>query len=510
MEHVRPEAKTVHMTESVQAQAQNTTEWLDTGSTSVANTAELQAAKPVVPKAGAEEVIKNIVGHGLMAIGASVGASMFAVTIPLGLVGAGVGFAVGKGVEKFAKNASGEEGVNGALIGMSVGTLLTGALVLGGAKLIKDAYGMKQDRKQATAQASDVKSLGFKPEKTRVCQSGEGFVDATYENAKPENNCDLVIVNPHNGIGIVMDGAGHNSSFIAKQDAPVKDAFIRTFAEYTTSKLNDEDKRKELRKALRGTTANQNEIMTQVRGEDRKLINEAISNGQMTSQSFLLKNEIDKGEITKIRNNLASPKYDDLDRELMNEVLHALDAETPSQINALMNDPVKGNTAKDYLKLLSSGGTATIPAYVMIKVENDPTAIDGSRKAIIAQDGDCCWGSYDPSTNKYEWHGENTDVNGAKVTVLTGLKKGTILFSMSDGIPEFLPRSIIQDIVVNNSHQLNQIMPALKKAVIENDGEGLQASKPESSVVKEDHKCKKHDYNDASKHDDISGFFLVV
>lgn len=61
---------------------------------------------------------------------------MFAVTIPLGLLGAGIGFAIGKGVEKLVKDAPKDAGVTGAKIGGSIGSLLTGAAIMTGLRMI--------------------------------------------------------------------------------------------------------------------------------------------------------------------------------------------------------------------------------------------------------------------------------------------------------------------------------------------------------------------------------------
>lgn len=102
-------------------------------------TAKQQATKP-----SALDVTKNIVGYGLIGLGVGTGLALAPIAIPLGMLGGGIGLAVGKGLEKFSKNTHENAGTSGAVIGISIGTLLTGALILGGGLLIKNADRKKE------------------------------------------------------------------------------------------------------------------------------------------------------------------------------------------------------------------------------------------------------------------------------------------------------------------------------------------------------------------------------
>lgn len=117
-------------------------------SLNVENTAKQQAVKPTSFKDKSADVAQLVFGHTLMGIGAGLGLGLAPITIPLGLLGAGIGFAIGKGVEKLVKDAPVDSSSTGAIIGGSIGSLLTGALIVGGGLLIKNANCNIRERRE--------------------------------------------------------------------------------------------------------------------------------------------------------------------------------------------------------------------------------------------------------------------------------------------------------------------------------------------------------------------------
>ena len=150
--------------------------------------ASQQAERPETPTQDPTNIAQKILGYSLIGVGITAGAALLPITLPLGLLGAGIGTLVGKGIEKLMNAISEAEakkagtaftkektdaGFYGAAAGVSLGTLLTGALVLLGGYLVKNA----NDRASISKDSPEVKpkaDIKVKSPKTQEIPDPDG------------------------------------------------------------------------------------------------------------------------------------------------------------------------------------------------------------------------------------------------------------------------------------------------------------------------------------------------
>lgn len=349
-----------------------------------------------------------------------------------------------------------------------------------------------------------------------ICQSGGIYLDATYNDARPENNCDYAFVDPEKGIGIVMDGAGHNSAYIAKIDLPVKQALKNVFEGIVCDKdyqtKPDKDKKIILRKALADEGNTLKDTTTAQRRDDANKIQNEIEGGKLTINSIEIFSDLHSSKLEKWREHLnADIDNKEPDRDLKLEVLDLISNTKIDELNKLITDQINGPITISFLKeIMTTSGTYELPAYLMIKIDKD--ANGETCTVTVAQNDDCCFGMIYPD-GRFIWQPRSKDMFPPSVYILHDIPKGTLIVAMSDGTTEFTEVKVIEEAMQENTKKPESIFPALKDAVINpkgsNDGQTMYMAARSDNPKKSD-EVKKYDPTDPNKHDDLGGFFLVV